>query len=84
MSCSGIARQSSPVQHFLSRTQAAVLVRAYRREGHWVCPTPGLWAAAQESVLRVLRRNGYIDATGGPRLTDVGMDVARALVERGS
>jgi hypothetical protein len=61
----------------LSEAALRVLVRAVRREPpHYVCPTPGLYAAAQTAVLLRLRAGGYITADSCPALTDKGVQAA--------
>jgi hypothetical protein len=65
----------------LTKTQRAVLLRAYRRPYHTVCPTPGLWAASQTAVIRSLVQGGYITGDGCPVLTEKGKAVAAELDE---
>jgi hypothetical protein len=77
--------QACPVPYCLTKTQARVMAHAYRRPPDYcICPTVGLYAAAQTAVIRSLRREGYVAGDGRPTLTENGIAVARSLVERGA
>lgn len=62
----------------LTRTQVVVIRRALHRPGHYVCPTPGLWAASQTAVLHSLRQLGLITQGLAPVLTEEGVAAAAA------
>lgn len=64
----------------LTNTERRVLRHALARpEPHYVCPTPGLWAASQTAVLRSLWRKGLITADGAPTLTADGVAWAKTV-----
>ena len=66
----------------LSDCEKRVIKRALSRPGFLVCPTPGLWAAAQTGVLKSLERRGLVDNSIVPALTDKGIEVANKLTEK--
>jgi hypothetical protein len=74
--------ESTTKQDVLTPAQARCLRKAYSRPEHFVCPTPGLWAAAQTSVLSALRAGGYITNDAAPVLTEKGLAVAADLVAK--
>jgi hypothetical protein len=69
-----------PFPYALSKAEATVLKRALTRPPDYlVCPTPGLWGAAQTSVLRSLRGAGFLIGEGEPTLTAKGIALATKL-----
>jgi len=69
-----------PIIQSLSPVAIKVICRAYKRESKRICPTPGLWAACQDAVMRSLRTKGLITADGSPVLTPLGERVAVAFL----
>ncbi len=68
----------------LTKTQYAVLKRAARRDSGSICPTPGLWAAAQESVISALIRKGLARRDGRvPVITTAGKVAVLRYVRTG-
>lgn len=62
----------------LTETRLRVLRRAASRSSGYVCPTPGLHAAAQDVVIDGLRELGYVTNEPAPRITDAGRDALAA------
>ncbi len=63
----------------LTITQRTVLNRAASRPSGCICPTPGLYAAAQTAVIRALERQGFITRDGRiPVITAAGRAAALA------
>lgn len=65
----------------LSAAARKVLTDAYRRpHPHYVCPTPGLFAACQTAVLRSLAQRRMITDSGTPTLTPIGIRAANDII----
>jgi len=63
------------MSEMISHAQLRVMaLAASRPEPHYICPTPGLYAAAQRRVLQSLKRHGFITDMDVPRLTPRGLE----------
>jgi hypothetical protein len=75
-----MSQDEYPYPYALTHAEVNVLKRALTRPPeYFVCPTPGLWGAAQTIVLRNLRKDGFIDDRGSPGLTAKGQALAAKL-----
>ena len=66
----------------MSDAQYKVLLRAAKREFGNVCPTPGLRAATQNTVLLVLLKHGWIEGEIVPQITEAGRKALAIEAER--
>ncbi len=56
----------------LTPAQVKVLRLASIRQPGFLCPTPGIHAAAQMALLKSLRAKGYATDSHSPQITDAG------------
>lgn len=64
----------------ISPAQTKVILRALKRGlPHYICPTPGLGPAPQQSVLKALHKRGLITDATAPTLTADGILLADSL-----
>lgn len=66
----------------LTAAQMRVLKTAASRETGFVCPTHGVYAAAQDALLKALRSKGYITESHSPVITEAGRAALEAFQQR--
>ncbi len=68
-----------------TKAQRRILETAARRPGGNICPTPGIYAAAQRALVNALLRQGFAKYDGlTPVITDIGREaIARTYAVNG-